>query len=154
MNKAFVKEPEPSDAGHCPKCGSLGTPVGPATLESHLSEGQRRLLSDNAFFCAYARCECAYFDMFERVISVSELQAPVYPKDLSAPICACFGFTVDEIEQDVLEGSVERVRALLAKAKSPDAHCITAAASGQSCAAEVQRYYMRFRQQQSSSGAG
>ena len=154
MNKAFVKEPDPSDTGHCPKCGSLGTAVGPATLGSHLTEVQRRGLAENACFCPYPRCDCAYFDMFDRVIGVSELRAPVYPKALTAPICPCFGFTVDEIEQDVLEGSVERVRALLAKAKTPAARCVTAAASGQSCAAEVQRYYMRFRQQRSSGGAG
>ena len=36
----------------------------------------------------------AVFDLFERQVSVFELNAAVYPKDAAAPICACFGFTV------------------------------------------------------------
>jgi bacterioferritin-associated ferredoxin len=73
------------------------------------------------------------------------LRHPVYPKDPQAPICACFGLTAEEVEADVAEGGVTRVRALIEKAKSPAAHCGTAAASGQSCIGEVQRYFMKLR---------
>ena len=43
----------------------------------------------------------AYFDAFERAILSADLTKPVYPKDPDAPICACFGLTRRDIEQDV-----------------------------------------------------
>ena len=51
-------------------------------------------------------------------MTVDELRAPVYPKDVDAPICACFGFTIDEIEADAQDGTPTRIRELLAKSKS------------------------------------
>ena len=77
--------------------------------------------------------------------TIDSLLQPVYPKDPQAPICACFQFHTNEIDLDIAEGGVRRTRELIEKAKSPDAHCSTAAANGQSCAAEVQRYYMKHR---------
>ena len=73
------------------------------------------------------------------------LRRPVYPKDLESPICGCFGFTREEIEQDVQEGVATRCRELLAKAKSPQARCAVMAADGRSCVPEVQRYFMKCR---------
>jgi hypothetical protein len=145
MNKAFVKEPEDTGAAHCPRCGSLGVPVGDQTLTAQLSDEDRRNLPETAYFCPFARCEVAYFDQFERTVAADRLSRSVYPKDPDAPICPCFGFTCDEIEQDLSEGSVERVRDLLAKTKTPDAQCATKAPSGQCCMPEVQRYYMKRR---------
>ena len=144
MNKAFVREPDQADE-HCPRCGSLGQAVGRVTLESHLPPEARGQLSDFACFCPYPPCEVAYFDMFERVVPISALLRPVYPKDPDAPICGCFGLTCEDIEQDVREGVVTRVKALLAKAQSADAHCASKAANGQSCVPEVQRYFMKCR---------
>jgi bacterioferritin-associated ferredoxin len=152
MNKAFVKEVEASDQGHCPRCGSLGEPVSLVTLQAHLPPEALRQLAETACFCPFPRCEVAYFDVFERVVAVDALLAPVYPKDSEAPICACFGLTTDDIEQDVLEGTATRVKELLAKAKSPAARCTIAAASGHSCVAEVQKYYIRFRASHQASG--
>ena len=37
-----------------------------------------------------------------------DLNKPVYPKNPDAPICACFGLTRQDIEQDVSEGVVTR----------------------------------------------
>ena len=65
----------------------------------------------------------AYFDGFERIVLAADLSQPVYPKDPSAPLCACFGLTRAEIEQDVREGVVTRTRAILEKARSADARC-------------------------------
>ncbi len=145
MNKAFVKEPEDTGAAHCPRCGSLGVQVGDETLTAQLSDEDRRNLPETAYFCPFARCEVAYFDLFERTVAVDRLSRSVYPKDPDAPICPCFGFTCDEIEQDLSEGVVDRVRALLAKTKTSDAQCTTKAPSGQCCMPEVQRYYMKRR---------
>ena len=145
MNKAFVKEPDPSASGSCPLCGSLGQPVGPETLAAHLPPEALRNLSESAYFCPYDKCAAAYFDMFERVVRAEQLVKRVYPKDLDAPLCACFGLTRDDVEQDIREGGATRVKELLAKARSPAARCRTQAANGQSCVAEVQRSYMRMK---------
>ena len=146
MNKAFVKETEdPGD--RCPTCGSIGQTVGQATLEAHLPAEACAQLSNSAFFCPHPTCAVAYFDQFERMVRTESLIQPVYPKDAQAPICPCFGLTCEDIEADVREGVVTRVKAHLQRVQSDDARCATMAASGQSCIAAVQRYFMRLRGQ-------
>lgn len=142
MNKAFVREPEFDGKAYCPKCGSLGTAVSDPTLDQHVQESRRSRLGDAAWFCSFAKCDIAYFDLFESSVSVNELQTPVYPKDADAPICACFGFTIEDLESDVTDGQPARIRELLAKSKSNGANCRVLAADGQCCMREVQRLYM------------
>ena len=144
MNKAFVREPD-STAEYCPRCGALGQPVTGKTLDTHVPASRRRAIGDSACFCPSPQCEVAYFDAFDRVVLAADLDHPVYPKSLDAPICACFGLTRDDIEQDIEEGTVVRTKALLEKAKSPDAQCACKAANGQPCIAYVQKYYMQCR---------
>ena len=144
MNKAFVREPD-STVERCPRCGSPGQPVTRPTLDAMLTAEARPQISDTACFCPFPQCEVAYFDAFERFITVTSLVRPVYPKSQDAPICACFGFTRDDVDQDVAEGGVARCRALIEKSRSLEAHCSTAAANGQSCAPDVQRYYFKIK---------
>ena len=144
MNKAFIREPDQT-VDHCPRCGSLGQSVRSETLEAHLVPEARSDLSESACFCPYPQCPVAYFDTFERTATIDALTRPVYPKHPDAPICGCFGLTCQDVEDDVREGVVTRVKALLAKAESPDARCATMAANGQSCVPEVQRYYMKCK---------
>lgn len=144
MNKAFVREPDVT-AEYCPRCGSAGDSVGEITLAAHLTVEQRRNLAEPASFCPIPRCEVAYFDNFERFVLASDLARPVYPKNPTAPICACFGLTCDDVDQDVAEGGVVRVREAIEKAKLPEARCAELAANGRSCVALVQRYYMQRR---------
>ncbi len=87
-----------------------------------------------------------YFDAFEQVLVTGDLNKPIYPKNIDAPICACFGLTRRDIEQDVSEGVVTRVKAILKKAESPEARCSQTAANGQPCVAYVQKYYMQCRE--------
>lgn len=145
MNKAFVKEPEQGDSAYCPRCGSLGVGVGEATLAAQLAPQALAGIAKAAFFCPFPTCEVAYFDSFDRVVPTAELLSPVYPKDPEAPLCACFGLSRDDIEADLDEGGVRRVRDLLEKARGPEAQCLTRSASGQCCVSEVQRYFMRRR---------
>ena len=144
MNKAFVREPDFDGRVYCPQCGSLGVPVARETLDHHLQKQVRSQLGDTAWFCEFPRCEIAYFDQFERSVHVSDLQTAVYPKDTEAPVCACFAFPLDDIEADVLDGTPTRIRKLLARSKTPDAHCQTLAADGRCCMREVQRLYTRL----------
>ena len=145
MNKAFIREPDDTGQLRCPACGSPGVAVGRETWQAHVNEDQAGGLAESAFFCPYARCDVVYFDMFERRVTNSVLRHAVYPKDSQAPICGCFGLGCQDIEADIREGTATRVRELLAKAKTPQARCRTMSASGQSCVAEVQRYYMKLR---------
>ena len=48
-----------------------------------------------------------------------------------------------DIEADVREGVVTRVKATIEKAKSADARCSQMAADGQPCVAAVQKYYFQ-----------
>lgn len=142
MNKAFVREPD-TTADYCPHCGSKGEPVGPETLETFLTDGQRENISRSANFCPSAKCDVVYFDGFERTILATEVQRPVYPKDPTAPVCGCFGLTQDDIQEDVREGVTARVREVIEKAKSPSARCRQMAANGKPCTAYVQKCYMQ-----------
>jgi hypothetical protein len=87
----------------------------------------------------------AYFNLFEAVVLTDELIRTVYPHDLDAPMCACFGFTYDDVEADVRDEAPTRIRELLAKSKSPAAQCTTLAADGRCCMGAVQELYMRLR---------
>lgn len=142
MNKAFVREPDQT-ADYCPRCGSKGEPVGGDTLAAFLTDQQRRALAESASFCPSPKCEVVYFDSFERTVLATDINRPVYPKDTAAPICGCFGLTVEDIERDVREGVTTRTKAILEKAKSSAAQCRTMAANGRPCIAYVQKCYMR-----------
>ena len=58
---------------------------------------------------------------------------------------ARFGLTRADVEQDIREGVATRTRAIVEKAKSPDARCAEMAANGQPCVAFVQKYFMQCR---------
>lgn len=142
MNKAFMREPDSTDA-RCPRCGSPGEQVTAMTLAAHVRPEALAQFSSFASFCPFPQCDVAYFDSFERVVTLAELNASVYPKDPEAPICPCFGLTERDIDQDIEEGVVTRVKRLIARAQSGEARCATMAANGQSCVPTVQRYYMQ-----------
>ncbi|MDY0167248.1 MAG: hypothetical protein RBS80_11940 [Thermoguttaceae bacterium] len=151
MNKAFIREPEQT-LDLCPRCGSKGEPVGIEPLKSYLTDQQRQGLAEPVSFCPSPKCRVVYFDCLERVVLASDTTRPVYPKDPTAPICACFGLTQEDIEQDVQEDVVTRIKAVLEKAKSPEARCAKMAANGKPCVAFVQKYYMQCRNHMGESG--
>lgn len=146
MNKAFVREPEDYGNAYCPRCGSLGTRVGEGALDTHCSPEVRGRVRESAWFCPVASCEVAYFNPFGMIIRANELRGPVYPKDPDATLCACFGFSMDDIYADLESEKPYRIRALLARSQSAEAHCSTAAADGQCCLREIQRLYIRLRE--------
>jgi hypothetical protein len=144
MNKAFVRDAEPT-VDRCPRCGSIGQPVGAVTLDAFIRGEDRSQLGETASFCPSETCPVAYFDAFERLVTQSQLAKPSFPKDPDAPICGCFGLTREDIEEDVREGVATRTRALLERAKSSEAHCSQMSPNGQSCVPAVQRYFMKCR---------
>jgi Zinc binding domain len=146
MNKAFVKELDNTE-GRCPRCGSPGVVVYQSTLAAHLAPEVLAHLTDSAFFCAQPRCPVVYFDLFDRTVDESAVKVPVYPKNPEAPLCYCFGLTREDVDEDLLEKGVARTRACIERAKSAEARCGLKSPSGQSCIAEVQRYYMQNRRE-------
>jgi hypothetical protein len=144
MNKAFVREPDTTEV-LCPRCGSAGTSALRAAFEKNVPPDARRSLAASTYFCPTPNCPVAYFDAFEATVLVDGLQRPVYPKDPSAPLCACFGLTIDDVEADIAEGTPTRIRALLAKSKTAEAHCEEVSATGRSCISDVQRCYFKLR---------
>ena len=145
VNKAFVREPDADARLLCPRCGSPGTAVGNGPVETYVRPESQAALRDAAWCCVNPACEIAYFNMFEQTVSVNELTTSVYPYDLNAPVCPCFGFTIDDVEADIEDGQPVRIRVLLAKSQSPQARCQTLAVDGQCCMREVQRLYMKLR---------
>jgi hypothetical protein len=143
MNKAFVREPEPDGRAYCPTCGALGFAVGQPTLDYHIRADSRSRLGTDGWFCPFPECDTAYFDLFERIVLVNELRFAVYPKSIDAPICPCFGFTMDDLDAAIGLRSPESLRKLLAKSKSEEANCSVLAASGQCCMQDIQRLYIR-----------
>ena len=145
MNKAFVKEPEFDGRAYCPRCGQLGTSVQAVTLDAFVQQAARGDLGDDAWFCGFERCEVAYFNLFESTVGTDQLLRSVYPKDLHAPICGCFGLQMSDIEEDVAEGHPSRLRELSERSRSDEARCQSAAADGRCCMQEAQRIYFRLR---------
>lgn len=144
MNKAFVREPDADDA-LCPRCNSIGDSVLAAALATFTSAEQRGHLGDRVFFCPAASCPVAYFDAMESTIEAATLSRPVFPKDQTAPLCGCFGLSLEDIEDDIAEGTPRRIRELLAQSKSPAARCASASPTGRCCLPEVQRVYFKLR---------
>jgi hypothetical protein len=147
MNKAFVREPEDDGRAYCPRCRSLGLAVEAGPLDTHIRPEFRSKLRDAAWFCNFPRCDVAYFNDFDAVVTIDELVAPVYPKDAHTPLCACFGFSYDDVVADVDDSTPTRIRALLAKSKSPEARCRSVAADGRCCMTAVQELYFKLKAQ-------
>ncbi len=145
MNKAFIREPDEM-ASRCPRCHSIGQPVGPQTLNSQLDSEVRRSLAESACFCPDTQCDVVYFDDFSGIVTRGSFRQPIPIKDVEAPICSCFGIKRDDIEDDISEGTVERTKAAILKAQSNEARCRTLAPNGRSCLSEVQGYFMRCKQ--------
>jgi len=115
------------------------------TFEAHVPAEARRPLAASAYFCPTPNCPVAYFDAFEATVLAGALVRPVYPKDPSAPLCPCFGLTLDDVEADVAEPVPRRIRELLAKSKSDAARCDELSPTGRSCIPDVQKCYFRLR---------
>jgi len=144
MNKAFVREPD-QGAERCPRCQSVGEPVGLDTVAAFLRPDFDDPLSDSAHYCPYQYCDVVYFDMFERIVLAQDIIRPVYPKNPNAPLCGCFGLTCDDVDDDIAEGGVVRLKAHLARSQSSEARCRTQSVNGKPCAEVVQRYFFKRR---------
>ena len=144
MNKAFVREPDTTDV-FCPRCGAAGISALRAAFDAHVPAESRRPLAASTYFCPTPTCPVAYFDAFEATVAIDALTQPVYPKDTTAPLCPCFGLTIDDVEADAAEPTPRRIRELLARSKTAAARCEELSPTGRSCIPDVQRCYFKLR---------
>jgi hypothetical protein len=144
MNKAFVREPDVTDV-LCPRCGAAGVSALRAAFEMHVPPEARRSLAASTYFCPTPTCPIAYFDAFEAAVTTDALKQPVFPKDPTAPLCSCFGLTMEDVEADAAEPTPRRIRELLAKSKTAAARCEELSPTGRSCIPDVQRCYFKLR---------
>ena len=137
MSRAFVREAEPGEP-RCPGCGALGVAVGLPTLEARLPAEARALLGAAAFYCEAAACGVAYFNAWG-----TRVPAPptAWPKDPEGLVCPCFGVKAAEVEADARDGRKDRVKALLERARSPEARCVERRPDGLSCIPQVMRLF-------------
>lgn len=143
MNKAFVREPDPTDCV-CPRCQVAGVPVPNSTVQSFVPLAKQAGLSASAYFCETPNCEVAYFDALESIVLAIDLTRAVYPKDVAAPLCGCFGLTEEDVRQDIDDGKPLRIRDLLQKSKTDAAHCSSADPQGTCCLPRVQKLYFKL----------
>jgi hypothetical protein len=144
MNKAFVRESDSTDV-LCPRCKAAGVEALRAAFDAHVPSEARRSMAASVYFCQTPSCPVAYFDAFEAFVPAELLIRPVYPKDSSAPLCSCFGLSLEDVEADIRDGTPRRIRELLAKAKTDAARCDELSPTGRSCIADVQRCYLKLR---------
>lgn len=144
MNKAFVREPDTTDV-LCPRCGAAGISVLRAAFETHVAVEVRRPLAASVYFCPTPTCPVVYFDAFEATVSSDSLTRTVYPKDQAAPLCSCFGLSYADVQADAAEATPVRIRALLAKSKTPAARCEELSPTGRSCIPDVQKCYFKLK---------
>ncbi|MCX5659550.1 MAG: hypothetical protein NTW19_07475 [Planctomycetota bacterium] len=153
MNKAFVREPDEPDP-RCPGCGSHGESVIRATLDANLAPAESRVLSDASWYCPNPRCSVGYFDASGQSVPTAALRHKAFPKDPAAPICPCKGVAAAEIEVDAEAGERTRIRALLAYGQSPEAACPHRSPTGQPCAAELQKHFLKHFKPGANPGTG
>jgi hypothetical protein len=143
MNKAFTREPDEPDEVHCPACGAIGSPVSTTTIAQHLRDFDVSPLSSSACFCPTPTCDIAYFDGFNQTIEAARLNRAVYPKDLDAPICACFRLKAVDVEADAQANNPAGVRELIRMSQTERARCEEMAADGKCCVPQVQQVYLK-----------
>lgn len=145
MSKAFLKEPEAADPT-CPTpvgCGNRGIVVARATLQVMLPAECVGLLAEPAYACENSRCEVGYFDSWGASVPADLRARRAWPKDPDAPLCACTGLTVADLESDAQRKDPSRVRELLSRAKTCSAECLVRSPTGHPCADAARRVYSR-----------
>lgn len=143
MSQAFMKEGEVPDPT-CPPsqgCGGSGDAVTKETLRSYLNAEALARLPNGGYFCTTPDCPVVYFDGWGGVVKVAELARPAWPKNASAPICACLSMTEEDVIADAENGIRDRVREIVYRAEDGGGECMTAAASGRSCQLEVRKIF-------------
>jgi hypothetical protein len=95
----------------CPECRNEGKKVKLITLKSLLNPQALVRIDANSsyFYCSNSNCNVVYFDYLKNLFYQHDIKVPVYPKskDLETPICYCFGWTIEKIDDAVNNTGME-----------------------------------------------
>jgi len=148
MSQAFIREPDAPEP-RCPApsgCGGLGQSVTRASLVANVGEEAALVLGEELFFCPDPDCEVAYFDATGGRVGVDRLLERRWPKSLDAPLCACFGVTLETIASWAREGRTDQMKAFLERAQGPEARCLSRTHAGRSCVLDARRVFVREKE--------
>ncbi len=90
----------------CPSCKKKAKQVKLVTVKSLLKPAALETVNANAqhYFCSTEDCDVVYFDTNHKTYLVSDIKVAVHQKDDAAPICYCFDWTKEKINQSVEKG--------------------------------------------------
>jgi hypothetical protein len=127
----------------CPSCGTNGKVVRPETLLSLLrAEHQDRVTEGRYRFCGSPDCEVVYFaEDGSHVFHRPDLTVRVGVKETDAPrpICYCFGFTAEELYEQIRQtGSTTVPDQIRTRLEQDGCHCERTNPQGSCCLGVVQ----------------
>ena len=91
----------------CPKNETKGKKVKSITLKSLLKPSalENLNLDTTYYFCEAFDCPVVYFNEKGQSFSTEQIKVPVFQKDksLDIPVCYCFGWSRDRIQQEIIQ---------------------------------------------------
>lgn len=134
----------------CPYDQSQGKPVTMITLKSLLMpQALERLNSQNSYrFCSSASCPIVYFSAEGDTFATDDLKVPVFQKNpgQEVPVCYCFGWTRQRIQQYLEPSSFESsgqtsvIAAITAHIKARRCGCKVNSPQGSCCLKNISNY--------------
>jgi hypothetical protein len=136
----------------CPYDQSQGKPVNLITLKSLLTPPALERLNSQATyrFCNSTNCPIVYFSASGDTFATGDLTVPVFQKDPGheVPICYCFGWTRQRIQQDLEQTrQTSAIATITAHIKAGRCGCEVNNPQGSCCLKNVSDY-MSERQEQ------
>jgi len=142
----------PRDRGpaECPACGAAGAAVEVRTLLHQLRPDRAERLGHSEYrFCEAPGCDTVYFSTDGEVaFGTADLRQTVGIKangDFAAPVCYCFGFTVGDLEADVVAGAAATLWRIRELVKARACACEVRNPSGRCCLGEIARIVRRSK---------
>ena len=91
----------------CPKNETKGKKVKSITLKSLLKPSALENLNPDTtyYLCEASDCSVVYFNEKGQTFSTEQIKVPVFQKDkrLNVPVCYCFGWSRDRIQQEIIQ---------------------------------------------------
>ncbi|WP_097160567.1 putative iron-sulfur cluster-binding metallochaperone [Bacillus oleivorans] len=130
---------------HCPSCKNKPKNVKLITLKSLLVPASLETLNakETYYFCSTPDCEVVYFDTSHKKYLVSEIKVPVHQKDENAPICYCFDWTNEKIN-NYLQKGLTPVDAIRENMKENRCGCEVNNPQGSCCLGNVTAFIKQY----------
>jgi Zinc binding domain len=127
---------------HCPADQTIGNSVNITTLKNLLiPRAIERIEADVKYrFCSSKTCHVVYYSDKGQVFTTNDLKVSVYQKDDGddTPICYCWGFTRQDIREEVLDCRVHKILPLILElTKRGRCHCSQTNPQGYCCLSNV-----------------